>query len=172
MTPISVDKPESLRLRSGAGSNSVVQSAEATLEDIESLVNVPLRNPLKDPPRKQATVQQPKRTPPTTPRALPNPRLTLLAAIIDPERNIAIIADARGITDIKGVGEELELMPKGATVSEIRGDRVTIEFRGRKIPLELSKSSPGRTGGSRVPVRRTPGNVGGIRTPNQPRRGP
>lgn len=164
MSDVSVPEPAPLRLRSGSGSDTMAQGAVVSATDVANVAMVQLRRSLVDTPPPTKTQAKPIRKP-QTPRTFPNPRLTLLVTVIDPkERNVAIFADARGVTDIRGVGEELKLMPSGARVTEIKSNGATIEFRGRKIALNLSRSSPGRTGGVRKPgMRPTQGRNGAQR---------
>lgn len=134
--PAAVAEPEPLKLRTASHSSSAEKRTKVTSASLLAAASAPLRRPLIDPkPSTTQTRPKPSQTRPVT-RTV-NPRLTLVATVIEAGRNVAIISDARGRTDLKGVGEKLQLLPSGATIQEIKSDRVTIEFQGRRIPLRL-----------------------------------
>lgn len=134
--PASVPEPEPLKLRTAKQADGQDQQAPVTSSQLMAVAAIPLRRSLID--VKPTTPKPQPQKPRTRPTAPPvNPRFTLLATVIEAGRNVAIISDARGRTDLKGVGETLRLLPAGARVREIQSKYVTIEFQGRPIRLGL-----------------------------------
>ena len=120
-----------------------------------------LRRPLFDPPPPPPPAPEPKPEPkpkvvekPSTPRP-PALEVTLVGTIIEAEQSLAIVADANGDFDVKGIGESLELSPQGITIETIEPERVTLSFQGRESTIELDRSAAAerparnRTGGRR-----------------------
>lgn len=112
---------------------------------------------------------EPQKTPPPPPRikrspASFNPRVELLATIIDSAKTMAIISDARGQTDIKGVGETLQLLPSGLKIEEIEAGRVMLSHRGRTVELQLKGGTGGLRSGSNTDRGRFGNARGGRRT--------
>ncbi len=116
--------------------STAVEISEARLAEVWGRR---LQGPLRD-----AVVRTPPQTRPPAPRRQPppNPRVELLATVIESGQATAIVADSGGRTDIKGVGEKLNLSPAGMTVESIRPDEVTLSFRGQSIRVALKKSPP------------------------------
>jgi len=109
---------------------------------------LPLQQTLHDPPPPPPKAKpQPK--PAVVRRSTPPPppvRLdwTLLGTIIEPQRRVAILADASGKTDIRAVGEEVDLAPAGVLVQQVDSAAVTLERRGTRSTLRLKQDfSPG-----------------------------
>ena len=128
---------------------------ESTFPFDESFAARPLRRPLFDPPP-VAAAPPPKPTPkvverPTPPPAPPKLEVTLVGTIIQPDQSLAIVADASGEFDVKGIGESLELSPQGITVERIESERVTLRYQGRESTIELDRSAVAgnATGGNR-----------------------
>lgn len=88
------------------------------------------------------------RKPPRTYSA-PNPRMELVATIFEGGRAKAIISDARGIHDVRGQGETLDLLPSGVTVSAIQRGSVTLLMRGRPVQLRMKGASAASAGMTR-----------------------
>ena len=126
----------------------------------ESVAARSLRRPLFDPPPQPPT-PAPKPAPkvverPTPPPSIPKLDVTLVGTIIQPEQSLAIVADALGEFDVKGIGESLELSPQGITVERIESERVTLRYQGRQSTIELDRSaaSGGAASGNRGGTRR------------------
>jgi hypothetical protein len=109
-----------------------------------------LRAPLYDPPPTPPTaptnarpVPRPKPTPP------PRLNLTLVGTIIDPDQSLAIIADADGNFDVKGVGDSLELKPAGVRIGQIESEAITLQYQGKESTIRLEKEASRPTGGGR-----------------------
>jgi len=156
LQPAAVAEPSPLKLRTINESSRHEQQTNVTASELLAAASMPLRHPLVD------SKPQPKTRPqePQTPVArIVTPQFKLVATVIEAGRNVAIISDARGRTDLKGVGEKLQLLPSGASVHEIQPNQVTIEFQGRRIPLQLA----GRPRGGYVPPRGAVNNAHGER---------
>jgi hypothetical protein len=79
----------------------------------------------------------------------------LVGTIIEAEQSLAIVADAKGDFDVKGIGEPLELSPQGITIKTIEPERVTLSYRGRESTIELDRSAAAdRPARGRAGVRR------------------
>lgn len=113
-----------------------------------------LRGPLYDPPA-PAERAKPSSTPPPPPQQ-PKLDLTLVGTIMEANQSVAILSDASGQFDVKGIGELLELLPAGVTVQNIQAEQVTLEFQGRQSTVQLDRSSkrPGGGAGQRGNNRR------------------
>ncbi len=136
LQPATAAEPSPLKLRTVNESSQHEQQAEVPANELLAAASIPIRRPLIDPkPQPQKTRPRQARTP--VARKV-TPQFKLVATVIEAGRNVAIISDARGRTDLKGVGGKLQLLPSGASVREIQPDRVTIEFQGRRIPLQLA----------------------------------
>ena len=101
-----------------------------------------LRGPLYDPP-------PPPPAPPVRPRPRPQPaprtpkprlQLTLVGTIIDAQQRFAIVADATGEFDVKGVGEDLDLQPSGIRIERIDAEKVTLNFQGTPSTIEIDRN--------------------------------
>lgn len=114
-------------------------------------LSLPLQQTLYDPPPpppkpkptpKPAVVRKPKPSPP------PALRLdwTLLGTIIESKRRVAILVDASGKTDIRAIGEKVELAPGGVLVRNIDSETVTLEHRGSRSTLRLKRDFNGGNG--------------------------
>ena len=103
--------------------------------DVE--LGVALRRPLTDPPPPRPVPR------PVTPAPPPPPTLemTLVGTIIEPGNSLAIIADAAGEFDVKGVGESLELNPPGVSVKSIESEQVQLQYRGETSTVKLDRDS-------------------------------
>lgn len=117
-----------------------------------------LRRPLYDPPP-QPVVAAPPQTKEVKPAPAPLPPLevTLVGTMIEADQRLAIIADAKGEFDVKGVGESLELSPQGITVEQIESERVTLRYQGRTSTVQLERPRAGESGaaeGRAAPRRR------------------
>ena len=76
--------------------------------------------------------------------------LDLDGTIIDPKQSVAILSDASGKTDIRSVGEEVELSPPGVLVRKISADHVTLEMRGKQSTIRLQQSFKSSAGGGNL----------------------
>ena len=131
---------------------------EAVTDD-PSLAARPLRRPLYDPPPKppapKPVVAETPAPPPSSPPPQAKLDVVLVGTIIQPEQSLAIIADAAGEFDVKGVGESLELTPQGITIATIESERVTLLYQGRPTMIEIDRKQPqdeanaGNRGGNR-----------------------
>ncbi len=100
-----------------------------------------LRGPLYDlppPPSKPLVVATPRAKPPTPTRQL---GLTLIGTIIDAHQSLAIVADASGEFDVKGIGDSLELEPKGVRIGRIDSEQITLLYQGSESTIRLIKDS-------------------------------
>ena len=141
-----------------ASDGGVNQSAVATIEPpstdlpADRVAAQSLRGPLYDPPPPAPPrPQPPPRVAPPKVQAAPKLDVTLVGTISEPDQSMAIIADATGNFDIKGVGEPLELTPQGMVVETIDSEQVTLKYQGREstVVLERSKKNKAAGGGSR-----------------------
>lgn len=111
-----------------------------------------LRRPLVDPPPPRPK-PPPKKTTPVVQAPPPPPKLdvTLVGTIIQPDQSLAIIADAAGGFDVKGIGESLELSTEGITIQRIESEKVTLLYQGRQSTIELDRSNakPNKPSGKR-----------------------
>jgi len=106
-------------------------------DDVAALA---LRRPLVDPPPPKPVATAPK---PVVPPVKPKPtlQLTLVGTIIGSDARLAIITDATGNFDVKGVGEALELLPAGVSVQRIDPEQVELEFQGKRSTVKLDKEA-------------------------------
>lgn len=108
---------------------------------------LPLQQTLYDPPPPPKAKPKPQPKPAVVRRPTPPPvRLdwTLLGTIIEPQRRVAILSDATGKTDIRAVGEKVDLKPAGVLVHQVDSEAVTLELRGSRSTLRLKQDfSPG-----------------------------
>lgn len=126
-------------------------------EASDAMLQIALRRPLTDPPPPKPRVVKPRVIPaPPMPPAL---KLTLVGTIIDSDNSLAIIADSAGEFDVKGVGESLELTPKGVSVTSIESEQVEVQYQGKKSTFKLNREvkskalKPARSGKPRRGVR-------------------
>lgn len=144
-----IDTPSPL---SDVGQQGRVQPATPAIVKSQSfeqrMAARPLRAPLYDPPPAPVpTKEQP------VPAAPPQPQLdlTLVGTIIEENRSIAILSDASGQFDVKGIGESLELTPPGVTVESIESEQVTLQFQDGEsvesvvVQLDRSLKKSGKT---------------------------
>ncbi len=125
-----------------------VEPTESTFD--HSIAARTLQGPLFDPPPPPPPTPKPKPKPepkPTveekpSPPKPPTLEITLVGTIIEAEQSLAIVADAGGEFDVKGVGESLELSPQGITIKTIEPERVTVSYQGRESTIELDRSAP------------------------------
>ncbi len=108
----------------------------------ERLAAQSLRGPLYDP----APPPKPRPKPKAAPTPTPAPRqptlgLTLVGTIIETDQSVAILSDASGQFDVKGIGESLELLPAGVTVQSIESEQVTLQYQGRQSTVQLDRST-------------------------------
>ena len=98
-----------------------------------------LRGPLYDPAPVPASPPKPK--PPVVPRPKTGPKLDLIliGTIIESNNSLAIIADANGGFDVKGVGEILELAPDGIVITSIQSEQVTLKHQDKTTTLRLER---------------------------------
>lgn len=118
--------------------DAAVRTDGVTREQLASVWSKSLQADLKPPKAPEVVRTQPK--PPPPPRPV-NPRVELLATVLDTDKPVAFLTDARGQTDFKGVGETLNLLPAGLTVESIQADQVTLKLRGRAIRVQLKRAS-------------------------------
>ncbi len=124
-------------------------SADGDADASDAALNLALRRPLVDPPPPAPKPVQPRPPVPAPPPA-PGLQLTLVGTIIESENSLAIIADASGAFDVKGVGESLELSPPGVSVKRIESEQVELQFGGKTSTVSLDRERPKGGGGKRV----------------------
>lgn len=139
----SLPEPDAPRMKPSAQSANGKDDTDLTNQQLVSVSKRRFQGSLKEQKKivqAKATVSKPR------PRPALNPRVELLATVIDPVRTVAIISDARGRTDLKGVGETLELMPSGLRIEKIEPNQVTLTLRGQtvKVALKGGSGAPGR----------------------------
>ena len=140
---------------SGDGSVAVddQQNSETTPGDAE--LTRSLRGPLYDPPPPDPPKPPVAREPaPKPPARKPKLELTLVGTIIDSDQSLAIVSDATGKFDIKGVGDSLELTPEGVQIQEIASEQVKLEYQGNESTLRLEKIEKPPAAGKRGNNRR------------------
>jgi hypothetical protein len=140
-------EPETPRIRQPMQTGGQSDGSNVTAEQLAAVWDSRLQ---RSPGREK---REPQKTQPPAPRikrspAEFNPRVELLATIIDSAKTMAIISDARGQTDIKGVGETLQLLPSGLKIEEIEAGRVMLSHRGRTVELQLKGGTGGLGRGS------------------------
>lgn len=98
-----------------------------------------LRGPLYDPA--PVPVSPPKPKSPVVPRPKTDPirDLSLVGTIIESNNSLAIITDANGGFDVKGVGEILELAPDGIVITSIQSEQVTLKHQDKTTTLSLER---------------------------------
>lgn len=118
----------------------------------QTLVDV-VKRPPKPAPRKVVPPPPPRKV---TPPPVKKPRLdwTLVGTVIDGDQSIAIFSDSSGKTDVRRVGETVELSPSGVVVRQIDSDEVTLEMRGGESKLTLTRSFKSNGGNGRAARRR------------------
>ncbi|WP_146513043.1 hypothetical protein [Rubripirellula amarantea] len=141
--------------RSSSRQNSVdkVPLREPSADEFDAtLANRSLRAPLTDSPK----VVEPRKPPPPRPVVERDPvlRLTLVGTIINAAERIAIISDQTGKSDVKGVGDSLELSPAGITIKSIDSNVVTLEYRGTRTTVEIEQPEGSPTTSSAKPSNR------------------
>lgn len=99
-----------------------------------------LRAPLYDPPSQRTPRVEPPQPPTIAPARVPVLELTLVGTIIDDDHRYAIVADASGQFDVKGIGQSLELSPQGITLQTIESEQVTVQYLGRESTVQLDRS--------------------------------
>ena len=107
-----------------------------------------LRAPLYDP--EPAPPVSTKPVAPAPPRPKPEPKLdlTLVGTIIESDKSLAIIADANGQFDVKGVGDILEIAPDGIAIANIKSEQVTLTYLGKSTVLMLERKQKKNKGPS------------------------
>ena len=115
-----------------------------------------LRGPLYDPPPPQAR-PKPEPVPAAAPPRQPQLDLTLVGTIIEENESVAILSDASGQFDIKGIGESLELVPAGVTVESIESEQVTLQYQGHQSTIQLNRSF--KKSGAKAPRGNPPGHA-------------
>lgn len=117
------------------------QAVEPIQSPIEDFSGMSLRQPLYDPPPQPA-----KPTPRAAPPIARQPKqpsidVTLVGTIIQSDDRLAILADAAGNFDVKGIGDSLELEPIGMTIEEIESESVTLQWNDRQSVIRLDRSA-------------------------------
>ncbi len=122
-----------------------IDNAAGDAELNDAALKLILRRPLVDPPPPTPQPIQPR---PTVPASAPPPtlQLTLVGTIIESGKSLAIIADASGAFDVKGVGESLELTPAGVSVKRIESEQVELQFAGKTSTVKLDRDRKNRGG--------------------------
>ncbi len=72
--------------------------------------------------------------------------IQLVGTTIDSSRSLAVFRDATGAFDSKGIGQPLELSPKGIKVESIEPRFATLFYAGRLVKLELASSEAALSG--------------------------
>ena len=121
------------------------ESAVAAV-DLTRRLRAPLYDPPPQPPKAKPVV---KRSPAPQPPPKPKLELTLVGTIIDAKERLAIIVDADGNFDVKGVGESLELQPPGVRIDQIEAEHISLQFQGSESTLRLDKQQQRRNASSR-----------------------
>ena len=133
----------------------VAKAQQADVEDTtrinQQIANLDLRRPLVDPPPPKPREVTPRPTPPAPVRPAPRPALTLVGTMVESGKSMAIIADASGNFDVKGVGESLSLSPTGVTVERITSEQVDIQLNGSTTTLTIDKKAKRAGGGGKNP---------------------
>ncbi|MCD0458791.1 type II secretion system protein N [Roseiconus lacunae] len=122
-----------------------------TADDVDGATSVgaidfsfSIQKPLYDPPPPPPKPQQPARfvPKPVSRPSAPKPKLnwTLVGTIIDPTQRLAILSDESGKTDIRRVGETIELAPPGVQVKSIASEKVILDVNGATSTLHLKKT--------------------------------
>ena len=117
---------------------------------VDAALSRSLRAPLYDPPPTPPQ-RPPKVRPVSRPKPTPPPRLnlTLVGTIIDPDQSLAIVADADGNFDVKGVGDSLELQPAGVRIGQIKAEVITLQYQGNESSIRIDKEASRPTGSKR-----------------------
>lgn len=126
------------------------ESAPAPTAGVDAVLLRSLRAPLYDPPpappKAPTNVRPVKRPKPTPP---PRLNLTLVGTIIDPDQSLAIVADADGNFDVKGVGDSLELQPAGVQIGHIEAEVITLQYQGKEETIRLDRDASQPAGSRR-----------------------
>ena len=129
---------------------SVIDSTTSPVDaSNEQITGKSLRGPLYDPPPPPPPRPEPppKRVETPKPPSIPRLDVTLVGTIIEADKSLAIIEDASGEFDIKGIGEPLELTPQGIVVEQIDSEQVILNYQGQKSTVMLDQTSKKKTSG-------------------------
>jgi hypothetical protein len=140
----SVPRPRVAAADNNAATETNSDAAERDRAGVD--LELPLQQTLYDPPPPPKPKPKPKPAVVRRPTPPPPVRLdwTLLGTIIEPQRRAAILSDATGKTDIRAVGEQVDLKPAGVLVHQVDSEAVTLELRGTRSTLRLKQDfSPG-----------------------------
>ncbi len=138
VSAIGESKPVLPEVQSGPTTDS--NTTEKTdLKITAAMTQRQLRAPLYDP--EPAPPVSTKPVAPAVPRPKPEPKLnlTLVGTIIESNNSLAIIADANGQFDVKGVGDILQVDPDGVAIASIKSEQVTLTYRGKSTVLMLQR---------------------------------
>jgi len=107
----------------------------ASMEDLAPLLDQPLRAPLYDPPP----------PPPPVKEAPPPLRLTfkLVGTIVEGDQSRALLSNAEGDIEIRGVGETITLQPGGIVVEQISTEQVLLKSPTQAHPIPLTIEQEG-----------------------------
>ena len=111
-----------------------------------SVVTRTLRGPMTEAPKRPAspsikTPLSPPKKSIAQPKRPSGPKFKLVGTVIDSQSPVAILMDADGKTDAKGVGDPLNLTPKGVTIESIQAQQVTLRYLGKPTVLTMPKPS-------------------------------
>ena len=128
--------PNRAAARSSDQHDSNTDTADYSLSMQKPLYDPPKPTPKPTRPKPVVVARQPK-----PPKVKP-PRLdwTLEGTLIDSDRSVAILTDASGKTDIRRMGESVDLSPPGVLVRRIESDAVTLETSSGNSTLRLQQS--------------------------------
>ena len=138
VSAIDESSPQSSNLQRGqVAKPKVTQDPDVTIP--AALTKQQLRAPLYDPEPPPVSPTKPK--PPAVDIPKTGPRLdwSLIGTIIETNNSLAIIADANGGFDVKGVGETLELAPDGIVITSIQAEQVVLNHQGKTTTLSLER---------------------------------
>lgn len=132
-TPVSLELQDNIRPIVPNGNQEPMTSAAAKINENDEVWSRPYRRPLVDlPPVASSPVVAQVKAPPLN--------LKLMGTILEPGRERAIFSTAKGVSELRKVGETVGDAPASAEVVQIARDRVVVRYNGELVTLELQKS--------------------------------
>ena len=110
-------------------------SGASELPSLESLLTLAARDyrqRLFDPPPPPA-VETPQ---------LPLPEFSLVGTVLNPQRPVAMIADARGVITLKTIGDRIGDEENYAVIDSIESDHIRLDHAGQSVTVKKESSSP------------------------------
>ncbi len=137
-----VDESDSVSTRTSERIVVAKDDPQSARHVIDSSLAGSLRGPLYDPPATAPISKVPTAPVPKPSSTKPLLNLTLVGTIISSGQSLAIVADASGEFDVKGIGESLELSPEGVRIQQIEAEQITLQYMGNESTIRLETNEP------------------------------